>query len=466
LLSNKLSMSENLHPLIPVLAEAIDDRSARGIAGAVGRLISAGEISPGTRLPTVRDLAAALGTSPARVDAAWRALAAKGVIDTQGRRGSFARGAPTGNAAPTRWWGLTGPANQFTLDLSTGAPDPALLPRLDAAFSRSAQRLALTGYQGPSIVPELEQILRARWRPHGEPERVTVVGGALDAIDRLLTVTVRFGDRVLVEEPGYPPVFDLVEAHGAEAVPVCLDQEGASPIALQKALALKPRAFIVQPRAQNPTGIAMTASRARELARVLQPAGEITVLENDHSADLATGRAITLARHLPQRTVRIMSFSKSHGPDLRLAAVAGPGSIIDALAARRALGPGWTSRLIQSLLVLMLRDPMTIAEVRHARLVYAARRKKLVSELDRLGIMTTGTDGINLWVSVVREREAVHALASQGISVAPGTAFFLDPHPPAFIRVTCGAVAEGYAELAVAIAGAARPAVPSRSSAV
>ena len=87
-------MTEDLHPLIPVLTEAIDDRSARGIARAVGRLIGAGEISPGTRLPTVRDLAAALGTSPARIDAAWRALAAKGVIDTQGRRGPYARGAP------------------------------------------------------------------------------------------------------------------------------------------------------------------------------------------------------------------------------------------------------------------------------------------------------------------------------------------------------------------------------------
>ena len=101
-------MTEDLHPLIPVLTEAIDDRSARGIARAVGRLISAGEIGPGTRLPTVRDLAAALGTSPARIDAAWRALAAKGVIDAQGRRGSFARGAQAGGVAPSRWWGLTG----------------------------------------------------------------------------------------------------------------------------------------------------------------------------------------------------------------------------------------------------------------------------------------------------------------------------------------------------------------------
>jgi DNA-binding transcriptional MocR family regulator len=104
--------------------------------------------------------------------------------------------------------------------------------------------------------------------------------------------------------------------------------------------------------------------------------------------------------------------------------------------------------------------------VRHARSVYTERRKRLVTELDRLGITSTGADGINLWISVLREREAVHALAAQGISVAPGEPFFLRPNPPAFIRVTCGSVLDGYAELAVAIAGAARPAAPSRSSAL
>jgi DNA-binding transcriptional MocR family regulator len=458
-------MTKIPHPLTSVLVDAIEDRSARGIAAAAARLIGAGDISTGTRLPTVRELADALGTSPARVDAAWRALAGEGIIETQGRRGSFARGGPQ-QAAPSRWWGLTGQANQFKLDLSTGAPDQSLLPHLDAVLGRSAEHLALSSYQGPAVIPDLEQTLRARWRAQGEPERITVVNGALDAIDRLLAVTVRFGDRVIVEEPGYPPVFDLVDAHGAEAVPVCLDNEGASPAALRKALRTKPSALILQPRAQNPTGITMTPARARDLAKILAPASGIAILEDDHSADIAGGRAVTLARHLPDRTLRVLSFSKSHGPDLRLAAVGGPARILDALIARRALGPGWSSRLVQTLLMLMLTDPLTIAEVRHARSVYAERRKRLVAELDRLGITTTGSNGINLWVCVMREREALHALASQGISVAPGAPFFVRPNPPSFIRVTCGAVVDGYAELAVAIAGAARPAAPSRSSAL
>jgi DNA-binding transcriptional MocR family regulator len=458
-------MSTDTHPLTTVLVDAIDDRSARGIAAAVGRLISSGEIRPGTRLPTVRELARALGASPARVDAAWRALADKGIVDTQGRRGSFAQTAPH-PTAPTRWWRLAATARHFKLDLSTGAPDQSLLPHLDAAVSRSTERLTLSGYEGHPVVPELEQILRARWRAQGEPERLTIVNGALDAIDKLLSVTVRFGDRVLVEEPGYPPIFDLVDAHGAELVPVQMEAGGMIPSALATVLDCGPSALILQPTAHNPTGITMTAARARELAKILQPARSVTIIEDDHSADIIGGRHVTLARHLPDRTVRVQSFSKSHGPDLRMAAVGGPDRILDPLITRRALGSGWSSRLVQRLLLVMLRDPLAVAEVRHARSVYAERRKRLVMELDRLGITSTGTDGINLWISVLREREAVHALAAQGISVAPGEPFFLHPNPPAFIRVTCGSVLEGYAELAVAIAGAARPAAPSRSSAL
>lgn len=458
-------MTKDSHPLTAVLVEAIADRSARGIAAAVGRLITSGEIRAGTRLPTVRELAGALGTSPARVDAAWRALASRGVVDTQGRRGTFARAAPE-STAPTRWWRLAGPINQFKLDLSTGAPDQSLLPHLDAAVSRSAERLSLSGYEGHPVVPALEQTLRTRWRPQGEPERLTIVNGALDAIEKLLAVTVRFGDRVLVEEPGYPPIFDLVGALGAEPVPVGVDTGGITAAALREALRAKPSALIVQPTAQNPTGVTMQATRVRELTKILLPVPGLTIIEDDHSADITGGRHATFARQLLDRTVRVQSFSKSHGPDLRIAAVGGPGRILDPLIARRALGSGWSSRLMQKLLLVMLRDPLSVAEVRHARSVYTERRRRLVAELDRLGVTTTGTDGINLWISVMREREAVHALASQGISVAPGAPFFLHPHPPSFIRVTCGGVLDGYAELAVAIAGAAHPAAPSRSSAL
>ena len=57
--------------------------------------------------------------------------------------------------------------------------------------------------------------------------------------------------------------------------------------------------------------------------------------------------------------MHIRSFSKSHGPDLRLAAVGGAGDVVTAVANRRLLGPGWSSRILQAVLLELLRDPAT-----------------------------------------------------------------------------------------------------------
>src|SRR4051794_21656555 len=81
------------------LAAAIDSRNAHGIAAAIGRMISSGDLAVGTRLPTVRELAAALDVSPTTVSEAWRTLAAVGAIEPRGRLGTFVRQPPSPGGA-------------------------------------------------------------------------------------------------------------------------------------------------------------------------------------------------------------------------------------------------------------------------------------------------------------------------------------------------------------------------------
>ncbi len=61
-------------------------------AQIAGRAAS-GELPAGTRLPTVRTLAAELDLAVNTVAKAYRALEADGVITTEGRRGTFVSGA-------------------------------------------------------------------------------------------------------------------------------------------------------------------------------------------------------------------------------------------------------------------------------------------------------------------------------------------------------------------------------------
>jgi DNA-binding transcriptional MocR family regulator len=437
--------------VLATIVDKVDDRSARGIAAALNRMITAGDLPIGTRLPTVRDLARELRVSPTTVSEAWQSLAAVGAIEARGRSGSFVRAHPSGTVR-RRYRDVTEGPGHFSVDLSGGTPDPALLPDLTGALADVARQRLTRSYVDDPVLPALGTSLRARW-PF-RPEAMTVVDGAQDALDRIATVLVRLGDRVVVENPGFPPLFDLLDALGADVVAVPLDEHGIVPDALAAAVADGPVAVFLQPRAHNPTGVSMTESRARELAKALR-SSEAVVVEDDHHGDIAQAEAVSLGRWLPDRTVLVRSFSKSHGPDLRLAAVGGAAAVVEPLVERRLLGPGWSSRLLQAVLRELLEDPGARAQVAQARDTYTRRRVALVEALRRNGIDLAAGDGINLWLPVAEERRAQVTMAAAGIGVAPGHPFVIDPTAVAdHLRVTVGLVADGHDALAARLTAA------------
>jgi DNA-binding transcriptional MocR family regulator len=450
---------------------ALGSRSAAGLAAEIARLVTDGTLVPGERLPTVRQMAADLGLSTGTIAAAWRALAHAGVVTSRGRSGTFVRserrewlsprvrGMSAGEgppvAAPS---GLGGRgAHGIRLDLSLGTPDPAMLPSLERALSRARPRADTGRYHDLPVLPELHDALVEDW-PVRTVEALTVVDGALDGISRTVEQVVRFGDRVAVESPGFPYIFDLVDATGGVVLPLESDADGILPAALARALAQRPSTLMLQTRAQNPTGVSMSVERARRLADVLLtvPGGRaVTVIEDDHSALIATAPAVTLARWIPAQVVHVRGFSKSHGPDLRIAALGGPARIVERIVRRRMLGPGWTSRLLQSVLLELLTDSRSVAPVRTARLIYRDRLDRMAAALRRLDIDVGAPDGINLWLPVRDERAAVVYLAAEGIAVAAGGPFVADGSAHQRVRVTAGSVTENVRLVADALARAA-----------
>ncbi|HEY7719553.1 MAG TPA: aminotransferase class I/II-fold pyridoxal phosphate-dependent enzyme [Pedococcus sp.] len=433
------------------LEERLDEPSARALAHAVTAAVRDGVLAPGDRLPPIRTVAAELALSPTTVSAAWAQLARSGVVRSDGRRGTTVLGAAP--ARPGRYeQALERPA-PFALDLSTGVPDEALLPSLEPAL-RSLTTAGTPGsYLDAPVLPELAEVLRAQW-PYAAPE-LAVVDGAMDAMDLLARGTLRFGDRVVVEHPCFPPLVDLLESLGVQVVPVRVDAEGLSADGLREALASPVAAAFLQPRAQNPTGVGLTPRRAKALARLLERTSTLVVEDDAASAPPDPGSA-SLAALLPGQSVHLRSFSKTHGPDLRLAALSAPPDVLRTLAAQRRLGQGWSSRLLQRILLSLLTDPASVAAVERAAGEYARRRTAVVEGLAARGVEVGGTEGINLWVPVHDETAAVVRLSAQGIGVAPGAPFSLLPGDGDHVRVTVGLVREGHDELAEQLALAAR----------
>ncbi|MDO9457912.1 PLP-dependent aminotransferase family protein [Nocardioides sp.] len=433
----------------------LEDRSPRGIAGAFSRAIRAGELAPGDRLPTVRDVAGELGVSPATVSGAWQALRRTGLVVSRGRAGTYVLETPTPWLSP-RVRGLVGPDREgLRLDLSRGTPDPELLPSLGPALARVSASAGTLAYQDEPVLPGLRDVLVAGW-PYAA-DAVTVVDGAVDGVARVLEQVVSYGDRVVLESPGYPPFYDLIEALGAEPVPVALDGEGVRVDALRRALLDRPVAVVLQPRAHNPTGVSTTPARAERLAALLRGRGADGpwVVEDDHSGAISTAPDVSLGTWLPERVVHVRSYSKSHGPDLRIAALGGPAGLVDRLVARRMLGPAWTSRMVQTILLDLLTSARSMDEVAEARRQYYGRQQALVARLADHGVGVAVPDGINLWLPVRDEPAAALHLAAAGIRVAVGSPFLAAGAAGSFLRVTSGLVGTAdVAEVAAALAAA------------
>jgi DNA-binding transcriptional MocR family regulator len=407
--------------------DLITGATATEIADSVERAVRSARLRPGDRLPPIRRLGLRLGVSPTTVAAAYGRLRARGVVTARGRGGTaIARRPPLPVAGPPAF-------PPGTRDLTHGGPDPALLPPLDPALALLDRRPHLYG-EDP-VLPELAALASAQLEADRVPVAgLAVVGGALDGVERVLQAHLRPGDRVAVDDPGFPPALDLIWALGLRTEPVPVDDDGPLPEGLAEALAAGCGAVLTTLRAQNPTGAVADPARLDELGRVLDAHPEVVVVEDDHAGPVAGAPGITLAAAGRPAWAHVRSVSKWLGPDLRLALLTGDPQTVARVQGRQLVGTGWVSHLLQGLAVAMWSAPGGAALLERGRETYRRRREALTSALAARGIGSQGRSGLNVWVPVPEEGTVTQRLLDAGWAVLAGERFRQRSQPA--IRVT------------------------------
>jgi len=430
----------------PDWASAGGDRRGENLARRVGlalrTLITSGLLAPGARLPSERQLAAALSVSRPTITAAIDELKSQGLVSSRQGSGTW--------VTPREHVSITVPTMAEVVLIDRGInlaaatpPDPSHLGPLTIDLGDLMSVTPGHGYD-PLGISTLRTRIAARYKLLGvssTPEQILVTPGAHGALALCLGALVGTNERVIVESHTYGGILDLLSKHNVVPVAVRRDQHGIVPDDLDR-LITRNRARIVymMPSVHAPTGATTSLLRLSELATVLDH-HEMVVICDEALAEL------TLDGTDPPRlaglcntasVIDVGSLSKIAWGGLRIGWIRSPDELRTTLVHHRShleLGSSAPSQL----LAMQIFD--RLGELRESRRVFLGEKASMLQAL----IAQTLPDwtvhrpagGLCLWVRLPTPdaRPFVLAAAQQGVAVMAGSTATPGHGPDPHVRI-------------------------------
>ena len=278
--------------------------------------------------------------------------------------------------------------------------------------------------------------------------QVVIVNGAQHGLDLCARLLADAGDRVWVEDPGYPGARRVFRAADLALVPMPVDAQGMAPRPEQWRRA--PRLIYITPSHQFPTGVVMSLRRRRALLAEAARHGS-WIIEDDYDGEFRFGgRPLASLQGIDagQRVIYLGTFSKAMFPGLRLAYLVLPASIAARFAAVAAQLSFEGRQVEQAALAAFLREGHFAAHVRRMRLLYGARRDAFAAawraELGALAPLSGGDTGMHMIAQLPLGSDGAIATAAREIGVAAQSleSLFLGPPDRAGLVLGYGAVDE------------------------
>ncbi len=380
------------------------------IVGQLRTAMADGRLAAGERLPSTRALAATLGISRTVVTGAYAQLFAEGWIE--GRHGSgtyVADGTSQAGTEDAPGGAAPAPAGRWPEAAEWGGPDSPLIELrpgipwvagIDRAAWRRAWRSA--GAELPAATPEpqgsaalrgaLTGYLRRSRAVRCAPGQVMVTRGVAASLGLIAAALLRPGDRVGVEEPGYPTARAVFAAHGARMVPCPVDADGLVTDALPAGL----RLVYTTPAHQYPLGGRLPVPRRRALISWARSTGAL-IIEDDYDGEFRydVGPLPALFGMDPGVVVYLGTTTKVLTPALRLGwLVAEPELVARLVEAAAGLGE-WAGGPAQRAVLSLIATGDLERHIRRMRHEYARRRRAMTGVLggDVGGVGSAGGAG-------------------------------------------------------------------------
>ncbi|MEB0226075.1 PLP-dependent aminotransferase family protein [Pseudomonas sp. 10S4] len=407
--------------------------------------IRSGQLPPGTRLPTHRQLAATEGLALVTASRVYAELEAMGLVSGETGRGTFVR-----ETALPPSLGVHQPSVVAgMMDLNFNYPS---LPGQADLLRTALRQLALSG--------DLESHLR--YQPHAgrlherasaarhlrsrglnvAAEQVLIVSGAQHGLAVTMMGLLQPGDVIAADALTYPGFKVLAEALHLEVVPIPVTDTGPDLAALEKLCRSRSvRAVYSMPTLHNPLGWVMDADQREHLVSIARQ-HDLLIIEDAAYAFLAEAPPPPLAELAPERTVYVTGLSKSIATGLRVGFVAAPASRVPALE-RTIRATTWNTPGVMTAIATAWLDDGTVTLLEAQKRADAQTRQALADEVLSGLRYVRHPSSYFVWLPLSEEARAdqiAMALLHEQVSVSTAEPFATSVHVPHAIRLALGSV--------------------------
>jgi DNA-binding transcriptional MocR family regulator len=424
------------------------------------RDIDSALLAPGSRLPSVRQMAADCAVSTITVVNAYNQLVADGYLQARPASGYYVCAPSRQVAAPARAtmaqaqvdsrWLLS---HLFADESSMLLPGCGWFPedwlegeQLRDALGTLARKNAnsLVRYGNPygylPLRQALQQALHAR-AIEVDTDQIILTQGATQALNLCARLFLEPGDTVLVDDPMYANLLAMLRTQGYKTIGVPRTASGPDPAALEALAALhRPKLFFTNTNLQNPTGTSTTLATAHRILRAAETY-DFHIIEDDIFADLQSERSVSLAAlDQLERVSYIGSLTKSISPSLRVGFLVCKRELAREFAQRKMLEGLTSSELSEKLAAIILGKGRQRHSIERLRGRCMQAQHTVGARLEQCGmeLFHRPAGGMFLWARFsagIDTNEVTLRAAERDIVLAPGRLFSSAEGAGAWMRV-------------------------------
>lgn len=429
------------------------------IRDRISRLIQAGLLQPGDRLPSIRKLAEEAQVNKLTVIEAYGVLEADGLIYARLGAGYFVSQPPSTqsvacNFAPKQdviipetgemsYFDICNAAAQAyhqgdMINFALGFPHPGCLDDLQRVARRAMKGVADTLFrydfpQGQLVLRKQIAQLLIQNGLEVSPENLIVTNGSMQGLSLVMRYYLQPGDWVVVETPSYHGALAVLQELGAKVIGIPMSPDGMNLTLLEQYLhSHRPKLIYTISTLHNPTGITTSQTHRQQLLKLAKQYG-CAILE-DNAYEGLNFEAVPppiKAFDDEDRVIYLGTFSKTLMPGLRVGYMVVTGAHYRSLLQSKLLSDFHVSTVSQAIVSEYLASGHYRRYLNQLRSSNLSSRDAMLKAIEQHfpaeATWTVPDGGLFLWVTFPDNlpiQAICHEAASEKILVVPGATFF------------------------------------------